>query len=1436
MEEPIEKIISLLNLATLKQFKEKHLACYTPMKARMLNAKECAADLLADMKNFINDANLRAALLLGDSGGGKTLFGQFLVKQLWDEFHRYKSPQWLPLWISLPTIEHPSKNLIGKHLQNLGIAEQHRSRIIDELPLFIVLDAADEMVLDENLFESNNFSKKKIKVLTTFRSESLKPNRYYQRLLTPLGCELLEYELLPLTPQMRSIFLKKYVGYHKPGFDKQTFLQHFETLIHVDALISNPYHFYLALKVLPKLVSKYANKDRLERIKLTRHDLYKEFVQQRFERQQKKLLVARGKQVAEFLTKKNKELGKENWTLLDSFQEYCHKLAQIMFEHKITQVSYHPESNLQLPFSNHNQVGSFGIERPDDKQQRVIDTWQQEFFDDNTNPDLEMIRTGCPIKQVAPGEWTFLHKSLLEFFTADYLFNSAITDAMIMAGHNLNNGNLQHEPAVLEFLVDLTTKDNVFKDVLFAVIELSKYEPRVWKAAANAATLLNYAGVCLSGKDFRGARLGGYDEINDEKWGADLSYCYLYRTDFSESDIRYVNFIKSNLDYAKFNNACVVGINLGEKLSLKASYSCYSADGAYFAITKNHTTYFRSGDLIAVYDCENYRLINKFNTPDNTYGMVFLPNCQELVTWHNEKELFLNFWYVKTGNSFRLNLKLGEPIESPYPIRDVAFSPSQNQVAVLVETIEGMLRGEAKKIILFNTKSGEAETSAVIEGEHTKNRFHYSKNGSYFGISDGNTIRLYGPKKQRCLLKHRYLVLGFYFTDDNKVITLNQNTEVSFWSLEPPLKAEKKIKLQFKTYGIDAKNIDSISFCNNQKEIAISVGDMVTFWDMEQGCGLNKIEGNFSGIHKISYHPKKKVMMVQSTRRVYVIDLDNCSLFRSRKYIKEPPQFKFENLSRGSEGYESYGSNWYDAINAVFTPDIKNFSYLNYSRLVTRSSDTMEEVTNNELDMKSLNAHSFGFNHIAYSPSGNLLAWRFHLNEGGLCVLIYNLIVKQYLLTPEMLYQPMSGFAFSHDDRFLAVASDKGKLWLFCCDSGGLVKLLNGPPVYELNFSTDGQQLVSVLRDKACSSLCLWDVNSGTYKLIPTGVKILRKLRFHPNNEILALSFEYNKIGIWNLKTNKWNLIFHPLTYYTLGRTFPIVDLCWIDNGEKLAILDEKTIISVWHIGATPEENFLVSINTSSHEFSAHEIQIGNCYGISADNFKILSKPQRKYYDRKPALGLPDDRKVQKVIDERQRQIFIPEGFLTFPGINKEGDFVITPQRWVISLVRKRHLSPARSLNNLNGHAWLLIQGMTDNQFSHIQEIHFFLDLRERTYFLQSIGKGLIQIRSKSPRDLKALVDSNAYIAKSWNVDKGVVTTLLSNVEKDQQKKIDYLITGYTPGYFGRSAYNCLTWCEFQLQQVGIQLEIPSHDLFCALPSAHIPETGPNQSATCITM
>ena len=139
-------------------------------------------------KDFLSASNpAKVFLLQGNSGAGKTLFGRYVEKKLWES---YQPGQYIPIFVSLPSLQTKSTHALNRDLlktifDQKFLDEELSKQLVryckeKRLPIFLILDAYDETGLKDNIYQDNSLNDYNIKVLTTCRSQYLTDDYKWQ--------------------------------------------------------------------------------------------------------------------------------------------------------------------------------------------------------------------------------------------------------------------------------------------------------------------------------------------------------------------------------------------------------------------------------------------------------------------------------------------------------------------------------------------------------------------------------------------------------------------------------------------------------------------------------------------------------------------------------------------------------------------------------------------------------------------------------------------------------------------------------------------------------------------------------------------------------------------------------------------------------------------------------------------------------------------------------------------------------------------------------------------------------------------------------------------------------------------------------------------------------------------------------------------------------
>ncbi|KAF9179356.1 hypothetical protein BGZ51_006955, partial [Haplosporangium sp. Z 767] len=168
------------NLHQLKtqRIKEYSQAIYIPPLAKQASDKG-ASPLMGKIKEFL-DSERQVFLVLGDSGAGKSTFNRHLENHLWLQ---YKMEERIPLYINLPSIDRPEKNLVAKQLLRHNFTEDQIQEMKRYRKFVLICDGYDESRIKRNLHDTNELNRPgqwDVKMVISCRSTYLRRGYQYR--------------------------------------------------------------------------------------------------------------------------------------------------------------------------------------------------------------------------------------------------------------------------------------------------------------------------------------------------------------------------------------------------------------------------------------------------------------------------------------------------------------------------------------------------------------------------------------------------------------------------------------------------------------------------------------------------------------------------------------------------------------------------------------------------------------------------------------------------------------------------------------------------------------------------------------------------------------------------------------------------------------------------------------------------------------------------------------------------------------------------------------------------------------------------------------------------------------------------------------------------------------------------------------------------------
>ncbi|KAF9899029.1 hypothetical protein BX616_003348, partial [Lobosporangium transversale] len=112
--------------------------------------------LMDKVKEFLGSEQ-KVMLVQGESGAGKSTFNRALERILWETYQKRHGP--IPLFINLPAIDKPEKDLVAKQLRDYGFTGLEIKELKMNQSFVLICDGYDESMQTNNLYAANQLNK-----------------------------------------------------------------------------------------------------------------------------------------------------------------------------------------------------------------------------------------------------------------------------------------------------------------------------------------------------------------------------------------------------------------------------------------------------------------------------------------------------------------------------------------------------------------------------------------------------------------------------------------------------------------------------------------------------------------------------------------------------------------------------------------------------------------------------------------------------------------------------------------------------------------------------------------------------------------------------------------------------------------------------------------------------------------------------------------------------------------------------------------------------------------------------------------------------------------------------------------------------------------------------------------------------------------------------
>ncbi|KAF9544024.1 hypothetical protein EC957_000293 [Mortierella hygrophila] len=810
-----------------QRLKERGDAVYIPpqAKANLKASDDVLFALLEKVDEFLASTDQKVLLLLGDSGSGKSTFNREIEHNLWLKYEKAKGR--IPLHINLSAIDKPEQDMIAKQLRKFEFSNSQIRELKAQRKFVLICDGYDESQEKHNLYMTNRLNQTgewQVQMVVSCRSEYIGLD--YRDHFQPSNdiTEFQEAVIAPFSRAQVNDYIAKYVITKAPLWTMKQYMDVLDQIPSLQELVKNPFLLTLSLEVLPRLVDPSIN---LTATKVTRVALYDEFVGLWLEQGKKRL--------------GNKDLNPQARADFDRLTDEGFTQNGISFLKDMASAIYKNQAG--------NPVVTYSHKRDQGK-------WKEAFF--SRENESQLLLEASPLKRSGI-QYRFIHKSLLEYFFARSVFepqehkgnsvqaaaparrgsvssvfsfddqlvphedDEPVTTLPSTADHPLSWRSFMAEPSILNFLSDRAQQEPLFKDQLLAMIEQSKFNKAMRKAAANAITILVKAGVRFNGADLKGIQIPR----------ADLSGGQFDSAQLEGADLRKANLRNTWLRQADFSKAQMAGVQFGELPYVQeldiVTCSSYSPNG-------KTCVFGLANGAISVYDTMTWTKTHTLQEHTSSVRSVaYSPSGHQIASGSDDKTVRL--WDTETGAP--------GPVLSGHAkaVKSVAYSPSGHQIA------SGSYDDTVR---LWDTQTGTP--GPVLSGHaNAVKSVAYSPSGHQIASgSCDKTVRLWDTQTGTpgpVLSGHTdYVNSVAYSPSGHQIASGSYDKTVRLWDIQTSAPDP--------VISGHTNAVESVAYSPSGHQIASgSCDDTVRLWDTKTGAHGHVLSGHTDYVIGVAYSP-----------------------------------------------------------------------------------------------------------------------------------------------------------------------------------------------------------------------------------------------------------------------------------------------------------------------------------------------------------------------------------------------------------------------------------------------------------------------------------------------------------------------------------------------------------------------------------------------------
>ncbi|KAF9197986.1 hypothetical protein BGZ49_001339 [Haplosporangium sp. Z 27] len=1130
------------------RIKERGGSIYvTPLaRTHLQSSDETSFPLMPMVEEFLL-SNDKVLLLLGDSGAGKSTFNLELECKLWNAY-KSKTAR-IPLFINLPAIDRPERDLIVKHLRICEFTEP-QIRELKDREFVIICDGYDESQQTSNLYESNGLNKEggwKAKMIISCRSEHLGEDyrdRFQPARVNSSDPDLFRQAVIvPFSEDQVKEYISQYVSIKKSLWAVSDYVEVLDQIPSLQDLVKNPFLLTLSLDVLPRITDPG---QKLASNKITRVQLYDEFVAQWLERNKKRLAT--------------QELNEQEKKAFESLSEEGFTQQGLIFLKELSAAIYtEQEGNPVVDYSRARDVGS----------------WKEQFFG-HKDEEAQLLRNAIPMARKGT-RFGFVHRSILEYGVSRAIYepqqqkglklepaeteSKGVTELMLpknietslQQGPNPDSPivkrNFIKHPSVMQFLVERVQSESALKDQLMAYIHVSKTDNKWRMAAANAITILVRAGIRLSGLDLRGVKVPRADLSNGIFDSTQLQGADLRRTNLQGAWLRQADLTDARMDAAMFGQLPTLSDDI-----FKGPFVFFSDEKTFLATTMD-------GRML-LYDTTTWMAPTPLGSDDDRARCLALSrDGSTLVTGGDNN---VKVWDARDTNKIQLFYTLEGHTGTIWDVAvsqngEYALSSSDDQTVRLWNAKTGLLEH------IFDRREGHKDGTIVPEDTNMNDDIQgleYSPDGTVFACSyrDGSLV-IWDCESRSCL--HDLEVS--YENSPGIVFSPNSKQLASFGDGDPFIKIWDVVTgTSLRELKGSEVSFNTVSYSPNGQQIASADGDgIIRLWNVVTGASDHVLNGNSGSINSLVYSPDGRLIATagsdMSVRIWNALTGDPGPAFNGHTQQLNELVFSPDGLTIVSSSYD-YTIRLWDTRAPAISSDRQSIWHPDSAYEVRYLSDGQHIATFSKSLVLVWNKES-GWGHESFTASGYFIAGCTLSPDGGHIVILgQDRSVR--------LYDTQSGQCLNVLQESLDPQPEQPDDDSYCqCD---------------MAMSSDGCWIAA---NGGMGLVLVWNQHTGAVERRLEGhSRVVRRFFFSssPGKEhILVTTSNDATVRLWDVLTGQ---CIHVLT----GHDKPVVAISFLVNGTRIASASEDCTIRLWDT-TTGEPVWMVDTGCNSNMTFSHD-------------------------------------------------------------------------------------------------------------------------------------------------------------------------------------------------------------------------------------------------------